>query len=116
MSNFISREELAARIEAGNVTVVEALPAMYYLDAHLPGAWNLPHDQVEALAPSLLPDKQAAIVVYCANTACQNSGLAVRRLERLSYTNVLDYEEGKQGWVEAGLPTEAGEPAAAGSL
>jgi rhodanese-related sulfurtransferase len=27
----------------------------------------------------------------------------------MGYTNVRDYSEGKQGWVEAGLPTEAHE-------
>jgi len=24
----------------------------------------------------------------------------------MGYTNVIDYAEGKQGWVEAGLPLE----------
>jgi rhodanese-related sulfurtransferase len=24
----------------------------------------------------------------------------------MGYTNVRDYSEGKQGWVEAGMPTE----------
>jgi rhodanese-related sulfurtransferase len=26
----------------------------------------------------------------------------------LGYEDVYDYEEGKQGWIEAGLPTESG--------
>jgi len=38
-----------------------------YDHAHLPGAINLPPDQVRALAPTLLPDKYADIVVYCAS-------------------------------------------------
>jgi rhodanese-related sulfurtransferase len=29
-------------------------------------------------------------------------------LEALGYQDVYDYEEGKQGWIEAGLPTESG--------
>jgi hypothetical protein len=24
----------------------------------------------------------------------------------MGYTNIRDYSEGKQGWIEAGLPTE----------
>jgi hypothetical protein len=28
-------------------------------------------------------------------------------LEALGYLNVRDYEEGKQGWIEAGLPVES---------
>jgi rhodanese-related sulfurtransferase len=34
--------------------------------AHLPGAINIPADRVPDLAPRLLPDRHAMIVVYCA--------------------------------------------------
>jgi rhodanese-related sulfurtransferase len=106
MTPLISREALAARIEAGDVIVVEALPAPYYESGHLPGAINIPHTQVEELAPSLLPDKDAAIVTYCSNTACPNSSVAAAVLAKLGYTNVAKYAEGKQDWLEAGLPVE----------
>ncbi len=107
----ISREELKERLESGSITAVEALGAAYYEDAHLPGAVNLPHDQVDDLAPQVLPDKDAPIAVYCSNLACQNSVIASRRLAQLGYTSVFEYEKGKQDWLEAGLPTESG-PAA----
>lgn len=100
----ITRSEVQAKLEA-SATLVEALPAMYFEDAHLPGALNLPHDQVDELAPALLPDLDAEIVVYCSNAACQNSTIAARRLSELGYTRVFDYEDGKQDWIEAGLPT-----------
>jgi rhodanese-related sulfurtransferase len=90
--------------------LVEALPAMYYEKEHLPNAINIPHDAVDALAPALLPDKAASIVVYCANGPCANSGIAAARLTRLGYTNVSDYHNGKAEWIEAGLPVESGMP------
>ena len=93
----ITREELKAKLDNGaSVTLVEALPARYYQERHLPGALNLPHDQVDALAPSLLPDKSADIVVYCASGPCKNSGIAANRLVELGYANVRDYHEGKE--------------------
>lgn len=104
----ITRDELKARIDAGGAIVLEALPAMYYEDAHLPGARNMPHDQVDALAPQLLPDKAADVIVYCSNAPCPNSTIASRRLTELGYTKVYEYEAGKQDWVEAGLPVETG--------
>jgi rhodanese-related sulfurtransferase len=94
------------------VTVVEALPASYYEDAHLPAAINIPHTEVRALAPALLPDKDAAIVTYCANTPCPNSGIAATVLTKLGYTDVREYVEGKQDWSDAGLPLEHGVPVA----
>ncbi len=104
----ITRDEVKARIDARNVVVLEALPSRYYADAHLPGALNMPHDEVDELAAQLVPDKATEIIVYCASGPCQNSGIAARRLVELGYTNVYDYELGKQDWVEAGLPTESG--------
>lgn len=64
----ISRDELKMKIDRGETFVlVETLPAATYHHAHLPGAINLPPDQVVQLAPKLLPDKAAEIVVYCAS-------------------------------------------------
>jgi len=107
----ISREALHARIGAGTITVVEALPAEYYRKAHLPGALHLPHDAVDALAWSVLPDKSAPIAVYCASDTCENSHVAAASLERLGYIDVSVYAGGKKDWTEAGLPVESG-PAA----
>jgi rhodanese-related sulfurtransferase len=112
MTNTITREELHEAIESGDVTVVEALPANYYEDAHIPGAINIPHTEVRQLAPALLPDKDAAIVTYCASTTCPNSELAAIVLSKLGYTNVREYVEGKQDWQEAGLPLEQSAPVA----
>jgi rhodanese-related sulfurtransferase len=111
----ITREELKAKLDGGEgIVVVETLGPRYYEDAHLPGAINIPHTEVDELAPRLLPDKSTQVVVYCSNRACQNSPQAARRLAALGYGNVYDYEEGKQGWIEAGLPTESGAARAAG--
>ena len=106
MVQSISRDDLKARIDDGSIAVIEALPAEYYEQGHLPGALNLPHDQVDDLAPRLLPDKSAAVAVYCANSACANSGLAADRLQELGYTQVFTYGPGKQDWADGGLPTE----------
>ena len=63
----ISRDELKMKIDRREAfMLVETLPAAAYHHAHLPGAINLPPDEVEQLAPTLLPDKTADIVVYCA--------------------------------------------------
>jgi rhodanese-related sulfurtransferase len=64
----ITRDELQMKIARGDkFTLAETLSAENYHQAHLPGAINLPPDQVEQLAPTLFPDKSAEIVVYCAS-------------------------------------------------
>jgi rhodanese-related sulfurtransferase len=110
MPALITREELRKEIAAGTVTVVETLGPVHYKSAHLPGAINIPHTQVRELAGPLLPDKNAAIVTYCSNTACRNSEIAASELIALGYSNVRKYAEGKQDWTDAGLPVESGIP------
>ncbi len=68
MDKMISRDELKKKIDRGDkFLLVETLPAATYHHAHLPGAINMPPDQVTQLASKLLPDKNAEIVVYCAS-------------------------------------------------
>lgn len=62
-----------------------------------------------ARAPETLPDKDAEIVVYCGNAPCKRSDRAAERLLDLGYTQVRDYHEGMDDWMEAGLPMERGE-------
>ena len=64
----ISRDELKSKIDRkGKFALVETLPRATYDHVHLPGAVNLPLDQVQTLALKLLPDKAAEIIVYCAS-------------------------------------------------
>jgi rhodanese-related sulfurtransferase len=66
MSATISRDELYAKIQRGDpFHLFEVLAPMYYRKHHLPGAKNLPPSEVRALAPTLAPDRDAEIVVYC---------------------------------------------------
>lgn len=103
---LIDRSTLQQRL--GKAILVEALPEKYWRDWHLPDAKHLPHDQVRQLAPHVLPDKDAEIVVYCASATCQNSHIAARVLEQMGYAEVSVYAGGKQDWQEAGLPVERG--------
>ncbi len=108
MTSTISRDELKTGLETGSITAVDALPESYYIQQHLPGALNLIADDVEDHAMELLPDKNAQIVTYCSNPACQNSTQVAGKLERLGYINVRKYAGGIQDWTEAGLPTQTG--------
>jgi rhodanese-related sulfurtransferase len=103
----IDREAVAAIIERDDVVVVEALPRSYYEDAHLPGALNLPHDADDATIAAVLPELDRTVVVYCSNLACQNSTILSRRLAQLGYSDVREYEDGKQDWIEAGRLVES---------
>jgi rhodanese-related sulfurtransferase len=106
-SKEIGLQEVNARVHSATPPVLlEALPAKYYRDWHLPGARHMPHDEVRRLAPALVPDKRTPIVVYCASAACRNSHIAASVLAQLGYEHVEVFTGGKRAWSEAGLAVE----------
>jgi rhodanese-related sulfurtransferase len=106
VAKTISRDELEQAISAGQVTVVETLRAEHFEQGHLPGAIHIHFEAIAQQAPALLPDKDAAIVTYCSDTACRNSEIAANQLTAMGYANVRKYAEGKRDWRDAGLPLE----------
>ena len=66
MAATISREEVKVKVARGDdFILVETLSEKKYQHAHLPSAVNLPPDRVREMAPEVLPDKNADLVVYC---------------------------------------------------
>jgi rhodanese-related sulfurtransferase len=62
----ITRDELKAKMDRGeDFALVDTMAEMYYRHSHLPGAINLPADEVRERAAEILPDKDAEIIVYC---------------------------------------------------
>lgn len=69
MDATISTKELRAKLDRKeNITLVETLASERYREGHLPGAVNVPPEQLQQLAPQLLPNKNAEIITYCAST------------------------------------------------
>jgi rhodanese-related sulfurtransferase len=61
----ISREELQRRLHDSSLTIIDVLPRQSYVEAHIPGAINIPLEQLHDHAPELLSDHAADIAVYC---------------------------------------------------
>lgn len=107
----IGRRELKERLDRDeDLVLLEALPEEDFEEYHLPGARNLPLDEVRERAGEIIPDRDAQVVVYCANEDCPASPRATRVLLDMGYRNVRDYEGGKEEWRDAGHPVEEGSP------
>lgn len=103
----IELHELKAAISSkAKIELLEALPEKYFAEGHLPGAVHFPNDAVSARATSVIPDRNARVIVYCASDTCKNSHQAADELVRLGYSDVSVFVGGKKEWVAAGLPLE----------
>lgn len=105
----INGPELKQQIDSGKTLIVEGLPEQYYRSGHIPGALNLPFDNMEELASTVLPDRSAPVVVYCGSSSCKTLPIAVERLTVLGYKNVTVYLGGKADWKKLGFPLMPGE-------
>ena len=104
---FITLEKLLEmKANEEEFTLVDALPKEAYEKGHLPGAVNIPSDDVADAASEKL-EKNATIVTYCANYGCEASTIAARKLLDLDYANVVDFKGGKKVWQEAGFELES---------
>ncbi len=72
-----------------------------FAQGHVPGAINIPHDQVASRQAEL--DAEREIVVYCRSG--KRAGMAIEQLEGAGF-RVAHLEGDMLGWVEAGHPQE----------
>jgi rhodanese-related sulfurtransferase len=96
---------LEMMINRDKLKLIDVLSEKDYKSGHIPGAINLPIDNLETLAKEHL-EKSDTIVVYCGGYDCQASTRATKRLLEMGYEKTLDFKAGKRGWVHAGLELE----------
>lgn len=73
---------------------------------HAKGARHIGRGVLERDIESLIPDKQAEVVLYCGGG--YRSALAAESLGLMGYTNVRSMDGGIRAWREAGYPLEQG--------
>ena len=82
----VSAREAKALIESGDCLLLDVREAGEYAGGHIPGAVNLPLDQIKAGAELLPPDKDRLILVYCLTG--RRADRAGKALKALGYTRV----------------------------
>lgn len=97
----VAQEELARRLEAGDIVVVDVRPPAEYAAGHIRGAVNMPNDQLEARMAEL--PFGTDIVAYCRGRYCILAPNAVRMLRANGY-NARPLAGGMPEWRRAGLP------------
>ena len=70
------------------------------------GARHLGRGVLERDIESLIPDKDASIVLYCGGGF--RSALSADNLQKMGYTNVVSMDGGIRAWREAGYAIERG--------
>jgi len=103
----VSRKELLRRSKDGLVTVLDVRPSEEYDVGHIPGALNVPLDEIEQYVANL--PKEQEVIAYCRGEYCVLAFEAVAALRKKGFT-ARRLEEGFPEWRAAGFPVERSEP------
>lgn len=101
----VGREELTARLRTESVTLLDLRPEDEFALGHLPGALNIPLDQLEARLAELPAGRE--VIAYCRGPYCVLSFEAVALL-RARGLPVRRLEDGFPEWRAAGLAIGTG--------
>ena len=86
----------------------DARPEVFYRMGHIPSAISLPRDDFLKFYENeqVARLKKNPVVVYCSDSACQDSTLVARALLMLGFSDVKVYRAGWEEWSASGLPVE----------
>ena len=101
----VSRDELAAKVAAGEAIVLDVRPREEYLAGHVAGARSIPLEELEAHLSELPGDQE--VIAYCRGPYCVYAPSAVELLRRHGY-RARRLVEGFPEWRLAGLPVATG--------
>lgn len=86
------------------LTLIDVREDNEWARGHLPGAVHLGKGIIERDIEEAIPDKDAALVLYCGGGF--RSALVADNLQKMGYTNVSSMDGGWRGWTTAGYPVE----------
>jgi rhodanese-related sulfurtransferase len=76
-----------------------------FAEGHVPGAVNVPHDQVASQLAQIPKDKD--VVLYCRSG--RRAGLAAGVLEANGYKELKQLQGDMEAWLKDGRPVEGGD-------
>jgi len=87
--SVINAEEAKAKIDAGNVIILDVRTREEYEAGYIPNSFNLPLGTIAQGIGNITTDKSATLLVYCRSG--NRSKVAARELTELGYENVYDF-------------------------
>jgi len=101
----ITPRELAELLQLDNAPLIlDVRSEEEYTESHIPGALNIPHDQLGDRLSEIDAAKTAEIVVHCRSG--YRAGIAEKILIDAGYSNVRDLDGHMNAWQSGGYPIE----------
>lgn len=96
--------EFIEQAKKGEMLILDVRSPEEYADGHVPGAINIPHNDVASQIDSILKFKTQPVVVYCRSG--YRATKAMKVLSKYQFEDIRHLDGDMQGWRKAGLPEE----------
>jgi rhodanese-related sulfurtransferase len=104
--------QFRAAVENNSALILDARPASFFIEGHVPGALNLARDDFahdyRHLSVVLKAAGDKPIIVYCSGGVCHDSRLVANALLTLGFSKVSVFTGGWEEWSSARLPVATG--------
>jgi hydroxyacylglutathione hydrolase len=102
---LIDPDELAVRLEGGDLLVLDVRDDDEFAESHIPGSIHLPYGELPGRQSELPRDRMIAAIC----SGGKRSGLAASILQREGFEHLLHVGNGGVGtWRRSGHPVESG--------
>ena len=95
---------LVARAQRGDIILLDVRSAEEFAEGHIPGAINIPHEEIDTYLESLSDYKNKPVVVYCRSG--RRAKIAMDVLKKHNFTDLRHLEGDMMGWHDAGFPVD----------
>jgi rhodanese-related sulfurtransferase len=109
---ILIKTEAVDQHRAKDAVIIDARLPELYVQGHIPGAVNIPFENLAVYLGKLSAiSKDTMVVTYCDGGDCELSYDLAEYMIQHGYQKVFEYQGGWADWIAAGLPvTKGGQP------
>src|SRR4051794_14590807 len=107
--DIVTLDALEPLMGRPEIVLLDARPRLLFELGHLPGARNLPREELESELPRQAKDLAAParkIIVYCSDADCEDGVIVAQKLRSVGYRSVSVFPGGFAEWEESGQLVE----------
>lgn len=102
----IPSKDIIEPAKNGDWLIIDVRSEDEFAEGHVPGALNIPHNEINAHLAELSPFKDKPVVVYCRSGF--RATKALKTLSKHEFSDLRHLEGDMLGWRKAKLPEETG--------
>jgi rhodanese-related sulfurtransferase len=106
--NIILLQDLIEKLGKPGVIILDARSPEDYWEGHIPGAKNVPSDEIFEEDADFLDEVplDQEVITYCEGVHCPNAEDMAFLLQERGYEDVKVFLGGWEEWTESGMPVE----------